>query len=58
MGAMRYGGTVDEHPRTDIYIPEAEIEADITEERGTQEWSNAFVQAMNTILSDKGLRVL
>lgn len=54
-----YHGTVDKHPRTDVYIPEAEIEADmVAKERNSQEWSNAFVVAMNTILSKEGLRVL
>lgn len=61
---------IDRYPEKDKYIPEAMMMADaamvktgVVDEKGKatrlgQDWSNAFTEAMNTILSEKGLRVL
>ena len=60
---------IDSYPRTDKYIPEACLHAhQKCYDRGmtgqkyevekTQEWSDFFINEMNRILHDRGLRVL
>jgi len=53
---------VDKYPRIDKYIPDAEIEAsskfDKTNAEQRDDWDQAFLNAMNIMLSKAGLRVL
>lgn len=51
-------GAIDKYPEKDSYIPQASREADKLEKPKTDEWSRAFLRAMNTLLHRDGLRVL